>query len=111
MGLYESVGQKPLRDLLNEIHTGSARLPDFQRDFVWDPNATISLILSIAQNFPAGSILRVLDGQQSFETRAFAGAPDLKTKHHVLVLDGQQRLTSLYQAFYGVGEYLSLIHI
>lgn len=111
MGLYESVGQKPLRDLLNEIHTGSARLPDFQRDFVWDPNATISLILSIAQNFPAGSILRVLDGQQSFETRAFAGAPDLKTKHHVLVLDGQQRLTSLYQAFYGVGDYRYFVDI
>ena len=95
MGLYESVGQKPLKDLLHEIHVGAARLPDFQRDFVWDPSGTISLILSLAQSFPAGSILRVSDTQNAFATRQFAGAPDLKTKHSVLVLDGQQRLTTL----------------
>ncbi|NQW58541.1 MAG: DUF262 domain-containing protein [Polynucleobacter sp.] len=111
MGLYESVGQKPLKDLLNEIHVGAARLPDFQREFVWDPSGTISLILSIAQGFPAGSILRVNDTQNAFATRQFAGAPDHKIRHSILVLDGQQRLTSLYQAFYGTGDYRYFVDI
>jgi hypothetical protein len=81
-------------------------LPDFQRDFVWEPYATQELIVSIANNYPAGSLLRVRDVQRVFAAREFEGAPALNGYPHVfLVLDGQQRLTSLYQAFYGVGEH------
>ncbi len=76
------------------------------RDFVWEPGATQELIVSIANNYPAGSILRVRDAKRVFAAREFEGAPPLNgTKHTFLVLDGQQRLTSLYQAFYGVGEH------
>jgi uncharacterized protein with ParB-like and HNH nuclease domain len=81
-------------------------LPDFQRDFVWEPGATQELIVSIANNYPAGSLLRVRDAKRVFAAREFEGAPSLAgQKHTFLVLDGQQRLTSLYQAFYGVGEH------
>jgi hypothetical protein len=83
-------------------------LPDFQRDFVWDPFATDELIESIISNFPAGSLLRIKNGQQLlFQPRAIEGAPPLQkdAKPSYLILDGQQRLTSLYQAFYGVGEH------
>jgi len=81
-------------------------LPDFQRDFVWEPSATQELIVSIANNYPAGSLLRVRDPNRLFAAREFEGAPPLDGKKHTfLVLDGQQRLTSLYQAFYGVGEH------
>jgi hypothetical protein len=83
-------------------------LPDFQRDFVWDPFATDELIESIASNFPAGSLLRIKNGSQLlFQPRAVEGAPVLfkDAKPSYLILDGQQRLTSLYQAFYGVGEH------
>ena len=81
-------------------------LPDFQRDFVWEPGATQELIVSIANNYPAGSILRVRDAQRVFAAREFEGASALAGQSHTfLVLDGQQRLTSLYQAFYGVGEH------
>jgi len=94
-----------LKDLLGEIHTRTSVLPDFQRDFVWEPGATQELIISIANNYPAGSILRVRDAKRVFACREFEGAPKLDgQKHTFLVLDGQQRLTSLYQAFYGVGE-------
>ena len=73
---------------------------------MWDPSATQELIVSIANNYPAGSILRVRDAKRVFSAREFEGAPVLaRTKHTFLVLDGQQRLTSLYQAFYGVGEH------
>jgi hypothetical protein len=106
MNIFEDTNPRALKDLLGEIHSLSMVLPDFQRDFVWEPSATQELIISIANNYPAGSILRVRDAQRVFAAREFEGAPILNGKKHTfLVLDGQQRLTSLYQAFYGVGEH------
>lgn len=106
MNLFEDTNPRALKELLSEIHNRSAVLPDFQRDFVWEPSATQELIVSIANNYPAGSILRVRDAQRVFAAREFEGAPPLNGMQHTfLVLDGQQRLTSLYQAFYGVGEH------
>src|SRR5580658_24997 len=62
--------------------------------------------LTRSNNYPAGSLLRVRDAKRVFAAREFEGAPSLAgQKHTFLVLDGQQRLTSLYQAFYGVGEH------
>lgn len=106
MSLFEDTNPRALKELLSEIHSLTAVLPDFQRDFVWEPGATQELIVSIANNYPAGSILRVRDAKQVFAFREFEGAPKLDgRKHTFLVLDGQQRLTSLYQAFYGVGDH------
>jgi hypothetical protein len=106
MSLFEYTNPRALKDLLGEIHNRAMVLPDFQRDFVWEPAATQELIVSIAYNYPAGSILRVRDDKRVFAAREFEGAPKLNGyKHSFLVLDGQQRLTSLYQAFYGVGEH------
>ena len=106
MNLFEDTNPRALKELLAEIHNRSAALPDFQRDFVWEPGATQELVVSIANNYPAGSILRVRDAKRVFAAREFEGAPILDgVKHTFLVLDGQQRLTSLYQAFYGVGEH------
>lgn len=98
---------EPLTFLLEMIHNRAMALPDFQRDFVWDPSATDELIESIISNYPAGSLLRIKNGQQLlFQPRAFEGAPELNgVKPAYLILDGQQRLTSLYQAFYGKGEH------
>ncbi len=106
MNIFEDTNPRALKDLLSEIHSLSMVLPDFQRDFVWEPGATQELIISIARNYPAGSILRVRDTKRIFASHEFEGAPNLNGhKHTFLVLDGQQRLTSLYQAFYGVGEH------
>src|SRR3954468_14877907 len=106
MSLFEDTNPKALKELLGEISSRTMALPDFQRDFVWEPSATQELIVSIANNYPAGSILRVRDTKRVFAARQFEGAPSLAgAKHTFLVLDGQQRLTSLYQAFYGVGEH------
>jgi len=106
LSLFEDTNPRALKELLAEIHNRTAVLPDFQRDFVWEPGATQELIVSIASNYPAGSILRVRDARRVFAAREFEGAPPLGgAKHTFLVLDGQQRLTSLYQAFYGVGEH------
>lgn len=101
--LYEDTNAHELRTLLEEVHNGVSVLPEFQRDFVWDPAAVAELILSVASNFPAGSILRIRNSKAYFASRGFDGAPPPKSTPTFLVLDGQQRQTSLYQAFYGVG--------
>lgn len=112
MSLFEDTNPRALKDLLAEINNRTTALPDFQRDFVWEPGATQELIVSIANNYPAGSILRVRDAKRVFAAREFEGAPALDgAKHTFLVLDGQQRLTSLYQAFYGVGEHRYFIDL
>lgn len=112
MSIYEAVNPQALSQLLNEIDSGVSVLPDFQRSFVWDAAATQSLIISIASEFPAGSILRVRvrDTVNAFATRLFEGATRNQI-HTFMVLDGQQRLTSLYQAFYGVGDFRFFIDL
>ena len=78
--------------LLQMVHNRDLALPDFQRDFVWDPAMTSELIESIINNYPAGTLLRVKNGQELlFRPRAIAGAPTL-TDHDrpaYLILDGR----------------------
>ncbi len=106
MSIFEDTNPRELKELLADINNRNSVLPDFQRDFVWDPWATQELVVSIANNFPAGSLLRVRDRERVFAVREFEGAPPIDGQTHTfLVLDGQQRLTSLYQAFYGVGDH------
>lgn len=107
MSNFETNPKKLKEDLLNLIYIRDMALPDFQRDFVWQPRQTQELIVSLAKSFPAGSLLRIESTDHMFKPRAFSGAPALNGhKPKYLVLDGQQRLTSLYQALYGTGDYL-----
>jgi hypothetical protein len=112
IGIYEGMTFGHLSDLLRQIHTREMALPNFQRNFVWDGKATQELIVSIAKNYPAGTILRLQNTNDPlFGAHEFEEAPPLKAvgaegdaNPHYLVLDGQQRLTSLYQAFTGTGD-------
>lgn len=92
--------------MLSAIHERQLALPDFQRDFVWDARATEELIESICRSFPAGTLLFMPWRDDVFTPRAIQDAPELgDTNPNQLILDGQQRLSSLYQACYGVGDY------
>ena len=77
MSLFEDTNPRALKDLLAEVHSRTMVLPDFQRDFVWEPGATQELIVSIANNYPAGSLLRVRDAKHVFAAREFEGASSL----------------------------------
>jgi len=106
MDIYEAINPIGIKQLLAEIHSGEMVLPDFQRDFVWDPAATQSLLVSISQVFPAGSLLRARDRDRGLAVRTFSGAPVANGNGYTyLLLDGQQRLTSLYHALYGEGHF------
>lgn len=95
---------RAMLQLLADLHSGQLALPDFQRTFVWAPDETRELLVSMIRSFPAGALLFLQGGSTSFKARAAEGAPSLLGRPSFLVLDGQQRLTSLYQAIYGVGE-------
>ncbi len=99
------VHPKSLKHLLSRIHERELALPDFQRDFVWQPRETEALIESISRNFPAGSLLFMAYKPDTFQPREIQNAPSLSGTPLELILDGQQRLTSLYQAFYGTGDF------
>jgi hypothetical protein len=92
-----------LQVLLADIHNRKLALPDFQRDFVWEARNALLLLGSLASGFPTGSLLFLHNGPETaFAPREFQGAPTLgDTRPATLVLDGQQRLTSLYGALYG----------
>lgn len=88
-----------LKDVLDGIASGQTQLPDFQRGWVWDDNHIRSLIASLTLSYPIGAVMFLEAGGVPFRPRLFAGvelspAPNPRT----LVLDGQQRLTSMYLA-------------
>ena len=91
-----------LNDLLREIKEGKIQLPDFQRGWVWDDDHIRDLLVSIARSFPIGAVMLLeAGGEVRFETRPVEGLEDKIPKDRApekLILDGQQRLTTLTQA-------------
>jgi hypothetical protein len=92
----------PVSELLDLVDRGRLALPRFQRDFVWRPNQVVELLHTVSRGWPAGSFL-LLEGPHDFASRPLATAPPL-TSAELLILDGQQRMTALYQAFRDEGD-------
>jgi len=89
-----------LNRLLDECHRGVIQLPDFQRSWVWDEERIKSLIASISRAFPVGALMSLdTGGPVNFKPRPVEGAPPeaRQATPQSLLLDGQQRMTSLYQ--------------
>src|SRR5262245_56047061 len=92
-----------LEALLTSCGNGKTQLPDFQRSWVWGEDRILSLIASISRAFPIGALMTLASRPghgDVFARRPIEGAP-LQAAHTVpdqLLLDGQQRLTSLYHA-------------
>ena len=90
-----------LSKLLDEIAEGKIQLPDFQRGWVWDDEHIRSLLVSIARSFPIGAVMLLeTGGEAKFQVRSVEGIElggDAALLAEQLILDGQQRLTSLTQ--------------
>jgi len=88
--------------ILSRINSGDIRIPAFQRAYVWKQNQILDLLDSIVCNYPIGSILLWSTHDQLKHTRNIAGYdipssdPDYPVNY---VLDGQQRLSSIYGVF------------
>lgn len=94
---------RQLTELMKEVDNGAAQLPDFQRGWVWDDGRIRALILSVIHNFPVGAAMFLEYGNESihFKHKPIEGSPSSPdTQPDELILDGQQRLTSLYNALY-----------
>ena len=90
-----------LRDLLKKAENGAIQLPDFQRGWVWGDDDIRGLLASISQSFPVGALMTLKTGGEiNFKPRPIEGAPPeaQSARPEALLLDGQQRITSLFQA-------------
>lgn len=88
----------PLPDMLKQIIEGKVQLPDFQRGWVWDDEHVRSLLVSIARSFPVGAVMLLeTGGEVRFQVRPVENIAGLMPEPERLILDGQQRLTSLTQ--------------
>lgn len=93
---------KKLSTLLEWVENGTAQLPEFQRSWVWDDTKICKLIESITSGYPMGAAMFLANGGDSirFKYRTFSGVPEkVNVVPDWLVLDGQQRLTTLFQVF------------
>lgn len=91
-----------IRKLIDRISSGDIRIPAFQRDFVWEPDQVAFLLDSIYKGFPIGTvILWKTDTRLTSEKRLGHFQLPEPTKDYPVnyVLDGQQRLTSLFSVF------------
>jgi hypothetical protein len=93
------INKEALLDLLRGIQQSKIQLPDFQRDFVWNEERISRLLCSVSLAYPIGAITTLQLGQTHlrFKPRRLEGSIS-EAEANLLILDGQQRLTSLYQA-------------
>jgi hypothetical protein len=100
-----------ISDLLNQIRQGELVLPDLQRDFVWDPEQMRLFFDSVMRDYPFGSLLVWETQFHDIQYREFVTdykqgmtfLPKSKEagRRRKMVLDGQQRLQTLYIGAYG----------
>lgn len=91
-------------DLISEIEKGQIKIPKFQRNFVWSIEKTAKLLDSILKGYPIGTFIlwetrERLNDIKEIGQLALKPAPDGDKIQYVL--DGQQRITSLYAAYLG----------
>ena len=92
-------------DLLSEIETGQVKIPQFQRKFVWSIKDSAKLLDSIIKGYPIGTFIYWRTNERLRSVRNLGNIVLPEPKHGEFVnyvLDGQQRLTSLYAALKGV---------
>ena len=92
-----------LQTLLKTCEEGKLQLPDFQRSWVWEEERIMSLIASVSRGFPMGALMSLkskIGEGVIFARRPIEGAPVAASQMQPeqLLLDGQQRMTSLYQS-------------
>ena len=100
--LFDNIPSK-VADLLSDVKNGRIGLPDLQRPFVWQDNKVRELLDSMMKGYPIGYIM-LWASPIDYENTRHIGEHDNKMYKSPddLVIDGQQRLTALLAAMYGV---------
>lgn len=94
-----------VNNLLDWAESGQLQLPDFQRSYKWDDERIRSLLVTILRGHPMGVLMALEAGgdQVRFKPKPITGATRTSQEPGLLLLDGQQRTTSLFQALSGDG--------
>jgi hypothetical protein len=91
-----------IRQIIEKVSNGQVRIPTFQRGFVWEPEMVAYLMDSIYKEYPFGTLL-FWRTREALKTEKRIGPFDLIDKEAGLpldyVLDGQQRITSIFGVF------------
>ena len=91
-----------IRKIIDKIGNGEIRIPSFQRGFVWEPNDVAFFMDSLYKKYPVGAVLlwRTREKLRSEKNLGRFNLPE-PTKDYPIdyVLDGQQRLTSIFSVF------------
>ncbi len=91
-----------IREIISQIENGQIRIPAFQRGFVWEPERVAQFIDSLYKGYPFGALL-LWRAKEQLEVERELGPfslPDPKEDYPIdYVLDGQQRVTSVYGTF------------
>ena len=99
--LFDNIPSKVV-DLLSDVKNGRIGLPDLQRPFVWKDNKVRELLDSMMKGYPIGYIM-LWASPEGYDNTGYIGKNDKTYKRpDDLVIDGQQRLTALLAAMYGV---------
>lgn len=91
--------------LMADIKDGRLKIPQFQRDFVWDIKKSANLLDSIVKGYPVGTFIfwKTKERLRSVKNLGNLSLPDPPKGDYVnFVLDGQQRITSLFAALEGL---------
>ena len=88
--------------VLKDVASGVLQLPDFQREWKWDDERIRALIATVTLEYPLGVVMALqTGGTAQFKPRTLSGAEGAEGRTpDLLLLDGQQRMTSLFQALY-----------
>lgn len=97
-------GDKKYSSLLEEVETGQIKIPQFQRQFVWDISSSAKLIDSILKGYPIGTFIFWRTNERLRAIRNIGNIKLIEPKdgeYVNYVLDGQQRITSVFAALKG----------
>lgn len=88
-----------LSTLLDKVENHDIQLPDFQRGWVWEDNRIKALLASLTLKYPVGAIMLLESGGDfRFKCKNIEGSGDEYKNPESMILDGQQRMTSTFQA-------------
>jgi hypothetical protein len=97
---------RKISDWYGKIKRGEIKLPRFQRFEAWDRHRICSLIQTVIHNLPLGITLVLEVGEdEKFISRFIETSPQGQGRVYEHLLDGQQRLTALWRAFYNNYEW------
>lgn len=95
-----------LSDIETNLSNGTYVIPDFQRDFVWDIEKSAQLLDSWVKGYPLGSFILWTTDEELCPIKQIGNAvlypKQDDTAKTTYILDGQQRITSIYAAIKGL---------